>query len=99
MVLPEYAATSLFYKKKGGAGMKTRFLKQFIFFLALICLITFNACSENRAAELFETAQFEELQNNKEHAWKLYKEIIARYPESNYADKASERITALKEKP
>jgi cytochrome c biogenesis protein ResB len=78
--------------------MKSRFARQFILLLALLFIISFTACSDNRAAELFETAQFEELQNNKEHALKLYEEITVKYVESEYAAKASARIMKLKEK-
>ena len=54
------------------------------------------ACS-SKAAELAETAKFEELQNNKEHAAKLYREIIEKYPDSAQAKEAAERLTGLKE--
>jgi TolA-binding protein len=57
--------------------------------------ISLSGCSGNRAAELFETAQFEEVQNNQEHAKQLYSEIIAKYPESEYAKKAKERLSEL----
>ena len=76
--------------------MKQFFVKAGIFFTALICLITFAACSGNSAEETFKTAQFEELQNNKAHAEQLYNEIIDKHPESEYADRAKERISALK---
>jgi TolA-binding protein len=55
----------------------------------------FEEVQGNRAAELFETAQFEEVQNNQEHAKQLYSEIIAKYPESEYAKKAKERLSEL----
>ena len=35
------------------------------------------------------------LQNNREHATKLYQEIIEKYPESDYAKRAKERLSAL----
>jgi outer membrane protein assembly factor BamD (BamD/ComL family) len=78
--------------------MKSRVLGQFIMLCALVCLVTFTACADNRAAELYETAQFEELQNNKEHALKLYEEITVKYAESEYAAKASARIIELGKK-
>ena len=52
-------------------------------------------CSGNKAAELYETAGFEELQNNKAHALQLYQEIIEKYPDSDYAKKAEERISEI----
>ena len=79
---------------KGGA-MK-RFFKRGIFFAALICMTAFAACSGNNAEEIFKTAEFEELQNNKEHAEQLYNEIIQKHPGSEYAVKAKERISELK---
>lgn len=48
-------------------------------------------------AELYDTAQFEELQKNKKHAAELYEEIIKKYPDSEYAKKAKERLSKLKE--
>jgi TolA-binding protein len=65
-----------------------------IFFLLLVFLLP--GCSGNKAGELYETAGFEELQNNKEHALKLYQEIIEKYPDSDYARKAEERISEIK---
>ena len=67
-------------------------------FMLVICMITalgFAGCTGNKAAELFETARFEEVQNNKEHAKKLYAEIIEKHPESDYAKKARERLSEL----
>lgn len=55
----------------------------------------FCACNSENAKELFETAKFEELQNNREHAKELYQEVIEKYPESEYAKKAGERLNAL----
>lgn len=53
------------------------------------------ACSSDHAKELFETAKFEELQNNKKHAMELYEEIIKDYPKSEYAIMAEERLNEL----
>ena len=47
---------------------------------------------------MFETAQFEELQNNHEHAEELYRKIIKEYPESEYAKKSKERLLELEDK-
>jgi len=76
--------------------MKRFFVKTGIIFATLVCLIMFAACSGNSAEEIFKTAQFEELQNNKEHAELLYLEIMKKYPDSEYAARAKERISALK---
>ncbi len=42
-------------------------------------------------------AQLEELQNNRDHAIKLYREIIEKDPESEYAGKARKRLDVLKQ--
>jgi len=68
-----------------------------IFFLFL-SFIMLPGCSGNNAAELYDTAGFEELQNNREHALRLYKEIIEKYPDTDYAGKAEERISQLRQK-
>ncbi len=55
------------------------------------------ACSnaEERAAEIYATAQFEEEQFNPEHASEIYQEILQRHPETSFAEKASKRLEAL----
>ncbi len=63
---------------------------------ALLIALLLCGCSGNKAAELFETAKFEELQNNRQHAIELYEEIVKKYPESDQAKKAKERLTQLK---
>jgi hypothetical protein len=65
--------------------------------LVLVALFAFSGCSsEGKAKEVFETAAFEELQNNREHALKLYKEVAGKYPDTEYGKKANERIEILK---
>jgi TolA-binding protein len=63
--------------------------------LLVLCLALSLAGCGDRAKELYETAQFEEKQTNAEHAGKLYREIIERYPDSPYAVQAKERLAAL----
>ena len=53
------------------------------------------SCSGNNAEQLFETAKLEELQDNREHAKKLYQDIVNRYPDSSYAQEAKARLAAL----
>ena len=71
-------------------------------YVIIIVLLFFSfgltSCSKEKAAEIYDTAQFEELQNNREHALKLYQEIIEKYPGSAYAKKAEERVSQLKQK-
>ena len=69
-----------------------------IFLICIILLVmAFSSCSGKKAEEMYETAQFEELQKNTVHAKQLYEEILEKYPESEYSGKASERLKALKD--
>ncbi len=68
--------------------------------LAMVCMVLIMAgCSADKSKELFETAQFEEKQNNREHARQLYQEIVTKYPKSPLAKQAEERLAALGGKP
>jgi len=53
----------------------------------------------NEAKDRFETAKFEELQNNHKHAVQIYEEIVENYPDSEYSSKARERLSELKKQP
>ncbi len=64
--------------------------------LMLALSLALYGCSGDKGKELFDTAQFEEKQNNREHAAKLYEEIVKKYPDSPLAAKAKERLNALK---
>lgn len=65
--------------------------------LACLCVIALGllGCTVDSAKEMFETAQFEEQQNNQAHAKQLYEAIIRDYPNSEYAKEASERLDQL----
>lgn len=67
-------------------------------FLAFVCILSsvlgLAGCGDG-AEELYETAQFEELQNNKAHARKLYERIIRDHADSRYADRARQRIAEM----
>ena len=52
-------------------------------------------CGED-PQQLFETAQFEEQQRNLPHAQELYERIIRDHPTSMQAEKAQERLDALR---
>jgi TolA-binding protein len=64
--------------------------------LVLFMLLAVAACSADKGKQQLETARFEEQQNNREHAVKLYEEIISKYPDSANAKIARERLAALK---
>ncbi len=64
--------------------------------LALMLALPLAGCGDG-AEEMFETAQFEEVQNNREHARKLYNRILRDHPDSPFATKAKERLAALEQ--
>ena len=63
--------------------------------LALVGAALLGGCRGNSAQQQYDTAQFEELQNNPEHARQLYEAIVRDAPDSAYAAKARERLSAL----
>ncbi len=75
---------------------KGEYMKQVILIFLLLFAFALPGCSGDKAAELYNTAGFEELQNNREHALKLYEEIIEKYPDGEYAQKAEDRIEEIK---
>lgn len=66
--------------------------------LLLAATLAVAAC-QDRARQLFETAQFEELQNNPEHARELYGRIVRDHPDSELAPRARERLAVLESTP
>ena len=74
-------------------------MKKFVILCIITLMIACSSCSGKKAEEMYETAQFEELQKNFVHARQLYQEILDKYPESEISKKASERLKAIKDKP
>jgi len=70
-------------------------MKSIFFSLILVVAVGLISCSADKAVELFETAQFEELQNNNEHARQIYEDIINKYPQSDSAKKAKEKLALI----
>jgi outer membrane protein assembly factor BamD (BamD/ComL family) len=66
-------------------------LAQVISFALLLAV----AGCQDKAAQLLDVAQFEELQNNPQHARELYEEIVRDYPKSEQAKTARERLSKL----
>lgn len=62
--------------------------------LVVFLALPLAGCGDG-AEEIFETAQFEEVQNNREHARKLYNRILRDHPDSPFAARARERLAAL----
>lgn len=60
-----------------------------------LALLAGCTSGEKKAAELLETARFEEKQSNLEHAAKLYNEILKKYPSSPAAKDAAARMAEL----
>jgi TolA-binding protein len=73
-------------------------MKRFLIVMAAAMFLFLSACSGQKAKETFETAKLEELQRNFSHARQLYREIIEKYPKSEYAEKAAERLKELETK-
>ncbi len=71
-------------------------MNKYILILLFICCTTLTACSGDQGGQQLEIAQFEEKQNNREHAVKLYEEVVSKYPGSPNAKIAQERLNALK---
>ncbi len=69
--------------------------KSSIAFSLCLCLLGVVGCGDD-PKQMFETAQFEELQNNHSHARELYEQIIQADPDTDLAKKARERLAALK---
>jgi TolA-binding protein len=64
----------------------------------LLLLAMLAGCSpgEKKAAELLDTARFEEKQSNLEHATRLYDEILKKYPSSPAARDAAARLAEIR---
>ena len=73
-------------------------MKNWLAIFVIAFALAVAGCSDKKAREKYETAQFEELQNNNEHAEELYRKIIKEHPESEYAKKAKERLLELEDK-
>jgi hypothetical protein len=63
--------------------------------LSLAGAATLSACSGRSASEILETAQLEEKQNALDHARKLYREVIEKYPGTPEAAQAKARLEAI----
>ena len=68
--------------------------KRWITLAAFGIVLGVSGCGED-PKQLFETAQFEEKQNNQAHARELYERVIQANPESEWATKAKARLAEL----
>ncbi|MDD2734631.1 MAG: hypothetical protein PHF56_11880 [Desulfuromonadaceae bacterium] len=71
-------------------------MKNYVLILLAVCCTALTACSGDGGKQQLETAQFEEKQNNREHAVKLYEEVVTKYAGSPNAKIAQERLNVLK---
>ena len=71
-------------------------MKNYILILLAVCCLALTACSSDQGKQQLETAQFEEKQNNREHAIKLYEEVATKYAGSPNAKIAQDRLNVLK---
>ncbi len=72
-------------------------MKKYIWILLFICCMALTACTGDQGEQQLEIAQFEEKQNNREHAIQLYEEVVRKYAGSPNAKIAQERLNALRE--
>lgn len=65
--------------------------------IALLLAVSSVACtpSERAAQEAYELAQFEQKQGNVDHARKLYQDVVTKYPETQWAEKARAGLADL----
>jgi len=70
-------------------------MKSMFFVIVFVVAAGLLSCSADKAADLFETAQFEELQNNNEHARQIYEDIMKKYPDSDSARKSEVRLQVI----
>ncbi|MEK6678922.1 MAG: tetratricopeptide repeat protein, partial [Nitrospirota bacterium] len=66
-------------------------MRHVILILLMTFFVSLCGCSD-KAAEIYDIAQFEEKQKNNKHAAELYEDIIKKYPDSEYAKKAKQRL-------
>lgn len=65
--------------------------------IALLLAVSSGACAsaERAAQETYDLAQFEEKQGNAEHARQLYQDVITKYPDTSWAEKARASLADL----
>lgn len=71
-------------------------MRKILLLLSVVAVLVVGGCSGDNGKQLFETAQFEEKQHNLEHAKQLYDELAKKYPQSEFGQKAAERLKTLK---
>ena len=77
--------------------MKMTGLKKWMSVMVWMLVVGLSGCGED-PKQLFETAQFEEKQNNQAHARELYERVIQTSPDSEWAKRAKARLAELGQK-
>lgn len=70
-------------------------MKNILYIALSVILLSFLFSCSDSAETMFDNAQFEELQNNPQHAREIYEELISKYPQSGYARKAEQRLKEI----
>ena len=70
-------------------------MKRLCWMVIFMAMTVSYGCLGNQAQEWYETAALEEIQNSHDHARQLYQRIIEKYPESDYAKKARDRLAVM----
>ncbi len=73
-------------------------MRRFCWIAVFLMAFAFFGCFGNQAQEWYETAELEEIQNSHDHARQLYQKILDKYPQSEYAQKAKDRLAAMDKK-
>ena len=71
--------------------------KKWITLAVWVSIVALSGCGED-PKQLFETAQFEEKQNNLAHARELYGRIVQSHPDSTWANQAKARLAEMDKK-
>ncbi len=72
-------------------------MKKTFYLILLFMQFTLASCGES-PNQLFETAELEMIQSNYPNAEQLFKEIIEKHPNSEFATKSRARLEELKAK-
>jgi outer membrane protein assembly factor BamD (BamD/ComL family) len=70
-------------------------MNRWILIFMMVCMAALGGCTGDKGKQLYDTAQFEEKQRNNEHARQLYEELVKKYPGTEFAAKATERLWSL----